>query len=701
MSSSKPHNPPKERPVDRTDHKAQVLAATDIVQLIGQTVGLKRRGKDYLGLCPFHSEKTPSFHVSPTRQFFHCFGCKEHGNAIDFIIKRDRVEFIDALRVLSAAAGIEMPRFGASKEKSGERQAMFDAHVAAVSFYEGQLAEPGGEVAREYLDHRGFTGETIKKFRVGLSLDAWDGLSRGPVGRKFQPQLLAGAGLLKVREKGNGFYDTFRNRLMFPIRDETGRTIAFGGREMPGSANPPKYLNSPETPLFNKSRCMFGLDMARQRIVETRTVAIVEGYTDVMMAHQYGVANVVSILGTGMTEGHVSILRRFADKIVLLFDADSAGDKAADRVVQLFLTQPIEIAVASMPEGMDPDELLIERGAAGFEEVIAGAIDVLTYQWKALSREFAAHPNDLTGQQKAVRQYLDLLANARGSGPVDPIRWGMALTRVSRLTGMPIDELNRQFKTAKSPQATKPALGQASRENYRTRGGSAAVSPASFASERAYTPAEQWPEADSSVGQEFGDDLSAIAYPESIASSETGSSEDLIDDLPLSQARESAERQILGLLLIEPYRWHDVQVDLHVEDFLGKRHRRIAGVYWSHQRDEGEPVFNQFLDLLGNLPGGAALGELAIELVGEVEGLSSRFENAEEQKAILDQTLSEALGYLTQVEKDEAQQKLLASLRRTSEGGEPGGDELSLFEALVKNNPSTNLRRLGPVKRSK
>ncbi len=647
-----------DRPQDRTDHKAQVLAATDIVQLIGQTVGLKKRGKDYLGLCPFHSEKSPSFHVSPARQFFYCFGCKANGNAIDFIIKRDRVEFIDALRQLGQIAGIEMPRFGGSKEKTGERQAMLDAHVAAATFFENFLTDADiGRPAREYLQKRGFNSETIKKFRLGVAVDAWDALLRSPVGRKFPPSLLATAGLLKTREGGNGFYDTFRNRIMFPIRDESGRTIAFGGRVMPGSTDNAKYLNSPETPLFNKSRCVFGLDMARQRIVETRAAVVVEGYTDVVMAHQFGVSNVVSILGTGMTEGHVNILRRFADKIILLFDADSAGDAAADRVVELFLTQPVEIAVASIPEGLDPDEFLMQHGAEGFEKMLAGAIDVLTYKWKALAKQFQSSPNDLTGQQKAVQQYLDLLANARGSGPVDTIRWGSALARVSRLTEIPIDELNRQFKVRK-PAPTKQHL----------------VKPVSSTIYEA---------------QELRDDGPIPESP--VEASPT------VPLLPQPVARGRAERQILGLLLTEPHRWHDVQIRLHVEDFLNARHRRIAEVYWSYQRDEGEPVFNQFLDHLND----PNLTELSIELVSEIEGLSNGLEDVDQQQAILNQTLAEALGYLTQAKHDLSQQKLLATLRRTNEENTSPQDELSLFEALVKNNQSTNLHRLGPVKRSR
>src|SRR2546423_6937331 len=374
-------------PSAASDNKTLVLQATDIVELIGQSVALKRRGKDFVGLCPFHQEKTPSFHVSSARQFFHCYGCKAGGNAIDFVIKRDRVVFIDALRTLGQMAGIEMPRYGVSREKTSERQQLLEACSAACALFEKLLADVQvGRAARAYLEQRGFDAESIKRFQIGFAPDAWDTLLQSAVARKFTPPVLVSAGLLKAREGASGFYDTFRNRVIFPIRDENGRVIAFGGRVMPESQDPAKYLNSPETPLFSKSRSVFGLDLARQKIVESRTVAVVEGYTDVVMAHQYGASNVVSILGTAMTEQHVAMLRRFADRIVLLFDADTAGDTAVNRAVELFLTQPVEIAIASMPDGVDPDEFLLENGSEAFEKLLSAASDALTFTWRQLDR---------------------------------------------------------------------------------------------------------------------------------------------------------------------------------------------------------------------------------------------------------------------------------------------------------------------------
>ncbi len=579
-----------------TDYKTQVLQSFDIVELIGQTVALKRRGKDFVGLCPFHQEKTPSFHVSPTRQFFHCYGCKAGGNAIDFVMKRDRLEFVEALRLLGRQAGIEMPQFGVSRQNMGEREMLLNAHSAACMLFEKLLSHPQqGVAARDYLARRGFTDESIRRFQIGYVPEAWDTLLRGLTNRKFTPPQLASAGLVKPRNNGDGYYDTFRNRVMFPIRDDAGRVIAFGGRIMPGAEDPAKYLNSPETPLFSKSRCIFGLDLARQKIVESRTVAVVEGYTDVVMAHQYGATNVVSILGTALTEQHVAILRRFADRIVLLFDADTAGESAVNRAVELFLTQPVEIAIASMPEGVDPDEFLLKHGLEAFEKVLADASDALTFKWKQLSRQFQA-ANDLTGQQKAVEQYLQTLSQARGAGPVDALRWGAALSRVSRLIEIPVEELNRRFRGAKKP-ASRPVVE---------------------------SPSDSTPE---------------TPPPEPLQRPVT--------------AQDRAEWWILGALLVQPHQWHEVQKYLHPNDFTENRRKRLAEIYWDHQRDEGEPIFNVFLGLLED----PALTELAIELVDEVERLPD-----------VEQTLVESVRLFAEIHRQRVeQQKLVAELRRTND----------------------------------
>ena len=612
------------------EYKSQVIAASNIVELIGRTVSLKKAGRNYIGLCPFHSEKSPSFNVDPTKQFYHCFGCKKSGDVIKFVMERDHVGFLDALHQLGDSVGIARPVFsGASKEKAGQRKVLLDANSAAGVFFEKLLADPViGKAGRDYLQERGFNAESIKNFHVGLAADAWDGLLRSPLMKAYPPAMLATAGLVKTRESGTGFYDTFRNRLMFPIRDENGRVIAFGGRVMPGSDDKAKYLNSPETQLFSKSRCLFGLDLARQKIVETRIVAIVEGYTDVVMAHQFGATNVVSPLGTALTSGHVQMLRRFADKIVLLFDADSAGDRAANSAVELFLTQPVEIAIASMPDGLDPDEFLLAQGLPAFENVLRNSVDALTYKWKQLVRQFNASGNDLTGQQNAVSQYMELLARARESGPVDSLRWGSALARVSRLTDIPVTDLNRRFKPKKKAPVRIPVK-----------------------------PAEPVGEAQVGDGNQPTNEAPPRPKPAG----------------PMT-ARDRSERWILAILLNEPGRWTDIQHHVSVQHFADPDRRKLAELYWDLQRDEGEVVFSEFL---GNL-NDPELNELAVSLVEESESLSDA-----------DNRLKDAIAFLAEERMREERNKHLADLRRSS-----GSEADATGQKPEATDPNEMLRKL-------
>jgi DNA primase len=294
------------------------------------------------------------------------------------------------------------------------------------------------------------------------------------------------------------------------------------------------------------------------------------------MAHQYGATNVVSPLGTAITPQHVSILRRFADRIVLLFDADAAGDTAVNRAVELFLSQPIEIAIASMPTGLDPDEYLLQHGLDAFETLLRDATDVLTYKWKQLVRQFDANGNDLTGQQKAVQQYMETLAAARASGPVDSLRWGSALTRVSRLVGMPADALNRRFsKTTKKPAPIQ-------------------------------------------VAGEDGPKTSVPSSPQTRG--------------PLN-ARDRSERWILAILLAEPHRWFELQQQVHPPDFTDDARRQLAELYWRQQQDEGEPVFSEFLGTLED----PAVANLAVELVEEFDSLTDADARLKEAIAFLDE----------------------------------------------------------------
>ena len=609
-----------------TDFKARVLQATDIVDLIGRSVALKRRGKDFVGLCPFHQEKTPSFHVSPGKQYFHCYGCKEGGNAIDFVIKRDRVEFKDALRTLGEMAGLEMPQYGMSREKTSERQQMLEACSSTCALFEKLLSHPEiGLSARNYLEQRGIDSESVKRFQIGFAPQAWDTVLRSPVAKKFPPALLQQAGIVKSRENGSGFYDTFRNRLMFPIRDENGRVVGFGGRKMAEEDNP-KYLNSPETPLFAKSRCLFGLDLGRQRIVETRTVVVVEGYTDVIMAHQFGCSNVVATLGTAMSEQHVNILRRFADRIVLLFDADTAGETAVNRTVELFMTQPVDFAIATMPDGVDPDEFLLAHGAEAFEKLLAEAPPVLQFLVRQFKRRWQANDGNVPEQEKALAAFMEPFLKAKSEAAIDQTRWGAVISTLSKEIGVSTEELHRRYGRVARNMSGRPAQAASVGE------------PNNKVPQRPRGPVT---------------------------------------------AQEMAERQILGALLVEPSRWHDVQQRVHVEDFTDASRRRLADVYWAHQRDEGEPVFNELLSQLRELPEAQSLVELAIELVEEAERLPG-----------LDDAVSGAVLHLDEARSRRENQKLTAQLQRKDEQlGEQ--DAVDLLRKLQEKNRQPDLRRVG------
>ncbi|HEY0007309.1 MAG TPA: DNA primase, partial [Tepidisphaeraceae bacterium] len=558
------------------DGKTLVLSAVDIVQLIGQSVALKKNGKSFIGLCPFHTEKTPSFHVHPDRGYFYCFGCKASGNAIDFVMKRDRTEFRDALQNLAQQHNIELPRSGKNRENASLRTGLLDACSAAATFFEQNLHHPTlGQAARDYLKSRGFNDETIKHFRIGFAPATWDALATSPLMRKFDRNLLVQAGLLKIREGASGHYDTFRERLMFPIRDDAGRVIAFGGRITPeadaaakaSGKGIAKYLNSPETPLFSKSKVAYGLDLARQRIVERKTVAIVEGYTDVVMAHQFGASNVVSVLGTALTESHVNTLRRFADRIVLLFDADAAGDHAVDRALELFLTQPIDICIAALPDGLDPDEYLLAHGTEAFDDFLASAEDAMTFLWSRVSRDLRSEAGSVTQQAATVEEFLGRIAKACTSGTVRDDRWGSLLASLQKHTGIPMEMLHKRLRNVARGSA-RPPFRPTATHNERP----------SWSRQGQNDPSSESP-------------VSKISAPR-----------------PSSRYR--AERELLGVLLHLPEEWQNVQQFMDWKEFTSDNLRPLAEWYWEYQRHEGQPALE---DLIAQLPL-ESLKSLAIEL---------------------------------------------------------------------------------------
>jgi DNA primase len=361
----------------------ELIARADIVEVIGRRVPLKKAGREHKACCPFHDEKTPSFTVSTQKQFYHCFGCGAHGTAIGFLMAYDHMGFVEAVEELAAQCGLEVPREQGPDERP--EAGLYDALEAAARFYQDRLRD--SEPAKAYLRGRGLTGEIAARFRLGYAPDAWEAL-RECLGRtEPERRRLAAAGLLVARD-GGGHYDRFRDRIMFPIRDVRGRTIAFGGR-ITGEGEP-KYLNSPETPLFHKGRELYGLYEARKAVRDIRRLIVVEGYMDVVGLARHGIDNAVATLGTATTAEHLERIFRITDEVVFCFDGDRAGRDAAWRALGVALPSVREgrqLRFLFLPEGEDPDSLVHAAGADAFTRRLDEAVPLSDFLIRRLAED--------------------------------------------------------------------------------------------------------------------------------------------------------------------------------------------------------------------------------------------------------------------------------------------------------------------------
>lgn len=355
-----------------------LLARVDVVEVVGERVQLKKAGRNYSGLCPFHQEKTPSFTVSQDKQFYHCFGCGAHGNALRFLMEYDNLRFPEAVEQLAARQGMEVPREGADDPRAQAREKKRREGVnlleLAASFFRERLPMAEGRAARDYLERRGLSPEVVRDFGIGYAPDEWEALKRHLAGHGIAEAVQVEYGLLVQREDSGRSYDRFRDRVMFPIRDWKGRTIAFGGRVL-GDAKP-KYLNSPETPVFHKGRELYGLYEARQANRQLERLVIVEGYMDVVALAQFGIRNAVATLGTSTSEEHLNRLFRLVGEVVFCFDGDNAGRQAARRALETVLPLMIDGRQARflfLPEGEDPDTLVRREGSQAFSDRITCA----------------------------------------------------------------------------------------------------------------------------------------------------------------------------------------------------------------------------------------------------------------------------------------------------------------------------------------
>jgi DNA primase len=398
---------------DRVAVTQQVKAANDIVEVVGGYISLRPFGPTFKGLCPFHDDHRPSFDVDPRRQRYRCWACNKFGDVISFVQEFERVSFPEALELLARRAGISLEKV--RKAPPGpDRASMLDvAKWSAEQFQQCLLDSPHAEAARRYLGERKLAGEVVRRFGLGFAPALGDWLVQKAATAKISVDLLETVGLIARRPENRGYYDRFRDRVIFPIRDVQGRTVGFGGRVLPGSPlaeRGPKYYNSAETPLFNKSEQLYGIDQARQAATKAGYLAVVEGYTDVMMAHQHGIANIVSTMGTALNAKHIRKLRGLVQRVVLLFDADAGGDTGVDRALELFVTHDLDLRVATLPEGLDPCDMLVRDGPEPFRKVLEAAIDVFTYKLQRVWSKEAQ--GGLEGKNRAVSQMIDILAKA-------------------------------------------------------------------------------------------------------------------------------------------------------------------------------------------------------------------------------------------------------------------------------------------------
>lgn len=398
----------------RDQVKSAVKEAADIVEVVGEVVELKRAGHRLTGLCPFHSEKTPSFTVNPQGQFYHCFGCGEHGDVFSFVMKYHHMEFPEALKTLAQKYGIEMAErqlTDAEKTQLRRREQLYEAQEAAAQLYQQCLCHPKmGKLARIYLEQRGVPDAIVARYRLGCAPDpeqvGWGYATDQLRNQGFATDVLENAGLSVINERG-GHYDRFRSRIMFPIVDMTGRVAAFGGRIL--GDGKPKYMNSPESPIFDKGRLLFGLHQHRETIRRQRRALVVEGNFDLLLLAVHGIDNVVAPLGTALTREHVRTLRTYSSEAILLFDADAAGLKAAMRSIPFFLAEQVDGRVAVLPAGHDPDSFVRAEGPAAVATLVENARPLAEFAFDALVRE---HGLTLAGKSKITAELKALLKEA-------------------------------------------------------------------------------------------------------------------------------------------------------------------------------------------------------------------------------------------------------------------------------------------------
>ncbi|KAF0220564.1 MAG: hypothetical protein FD174_1218 [Geobacteraceae bacterium] len=430
-------------PLIPDDKVKEVSDRASILEVVADYVSLRKAGANYQGLCPFHGEKTPSFNVNPARGIFHCFGCGVGGNVFSFVMKIEGLSFPEAVKFVAKKVGVtieERPLSAGEKRRLDERESLYRINELAARFYRRVLIEDAaGEPGRRYLERRGVDGATSETYRLGYAPDKWDALTRHLEQQRVPLDMAEKLGVIR-RNTGGGYHDLFRNRLIFTISDPHGRPIGFGARVLDDTL--PKYINSPESPIYHKSEVLFGIDLAKQAMREQGTAIIVEGYFDHLALYQAGVRNVAATCGTAMTDGHLKLLQRYVGKLCTLFDSDSAGKKATFRAMELVLGDNLPVSVVELPAGEDPDSFLKKEGSEAFAARVAKARPIFEYFFRDLLQR--SETGTVEGKVRVIEELVPRLMKI-----ANPVERELYLKEISRVLG--VDERSLMRKIGRAP----------------------------------------------------------------------------------------------------------------------------------------------------------------------------------------------------------------------------------------------------------
>ena len=447
--------------------KDRVRLAVNIVDLIGSYGEIRRQGRGFVAACPFHDDRRPSLQVNPDRQTWKCWVCDIGGDVFSFVMKKESVGFPEALRMLADRAGIviENPKERGSRD---DKKRLYEAMKwATQEFHDCLLSSPEAKTAREYLEDRGITDESLRKFQIGFAPESWSWLLDRGIAKSFSPDVMESIGLAARGDRGSR-YDRFRNRAIFPIRDPSGRPIAVGGRVLPGaSADTAKYVNCSETRLYHKSHQLYGLDLARDAIVKAKQAVVMEGYTDVIMAVQHGIGNAVACCGTALGEGQIKLLRRYCDSVVLLLDGDEAGQKRTREILELFVSEQMDLRILTLPDGLDPCDYLRKYSGAQLKSLLSTAVDALEHKLQILCQGFDPLI-DTHRANSALEDILETMSRVTRdkllSSESTRLRHDQLLARLSRQFGVEQSEIRMRMDSIRQKASDREKQRQEFRQ---------------------------------------------------------------------------------------------------------------------------------------------------------------------------------------------------------------------------------------------